>query len=145
MPNIRRKFCQARPKQRLISFLQTKCFICLDSPNHRPSKPLPCCNKYIHEDCLLGCLRFAGEDVRDRCPHCQTRLTTYHVSRPVSGPNQFCFKWTEYPPPPPPPPDPNWWLEYYRVPDDHPDPFPNYVLPPAPPTWHTFRHYYSEY
>ena len=93
--------------KRLEIYLTTKCFICLDTPNIHSSRPrLPCCGQNIHEDCLLGCLRFANQAVQDTCPHCRAILTPYHISDvniPL-GPNLFCFQWVTYPPPPPPPP-----------------------------------------
>ena len=58
MPKVRRKHRPDHGKVCLTSFLQTKCFICLDSPNKHPSRPLLCCCKYIHEECLLESLRF---------------------------------------------------------------------------------------
>ena len=118
MPKNRRKFRPTRAARRLSSFLRTKCFICLDSPQEQTPKPLPCCRKYVHEGCLLGCFRFAEHAVRDLCPHCRAPLLPYHVSNPSVplGPNTFCFEWVEYPPPPPPLSDPTWWLDYYGIP-----------------------------
>ena len=51
MPKGPRKHRPDRAKAGLTSFLQTKCFVCLDSPNEHPSRPLLCCRKYIHEEC----------------------------------------------------------------------------------------------
>ena len=58
MSKVRSKHRSERAiaKQRVLDFLKTKCFICLDTPNAHPSKPLPCCGKYLHEGCLLGCV-----------------------------------------------------------------------------------------
>ena len=67
MPKTSRKFRPSRATRRLSLFLRTKCFISLDSPQEQPSKPLPCFRKYIHEECLLGCFRFAEHAVRDLC------------------------------------------------------------------------------
>ena len=138
MPKVRRKHRPDRAKARLTSFLQTKCFVCLDSPNEHPSRPLLCCRKYIHEECLLECLCFANQVVGDSYPHCRAPIQRYHASSPnvPLGPNPFCFQRVHYPLPPPPPPDPDEWLEYFGIPlkpDD--DPFPRYVLPPSPPGW----------
>ena len=138
MPKVRRKHRPDRAKARLTSFLQTKCFVCLDSPNEHPSRPLLCCHKYIHEECLLECLRFANQAVGDSRRHGRAPIQPYHVSSPnvPLGPNPFCFRMVHYPPSPPTPPDPDEWLKYFGIPlepDD--DPFPRYVLPPAPPGW----------
>ena len=53
MPRTRRRFRPARARLRLHTFIQTKCFICLDSPGEYPSWKLPCCRRFIHEACLL--------------------------------------------------------------------------------------------
>ena len=144
-PKARRKPRPDRSSERLEIYLTTKCFCCLDTPNIHSSRPLPCCGQNIHEDCLLGCLRFANQAVQDTCPHCRATLTPYHISDvniPL-GPNLFCFHWLTCPPPPPPPLDPNKWFEYYGVPLEDDDPFPRYVLPQPPPGWHDFmRHQY---
>ena len=104
-----------------------------DSPNKHPSKPLLCCRKY-----KLESLHFANQAVGDSCPHCRAPIQPYHVSSlnvPL-GLNPFCFRRVHYLPPPQPPPNLDEWLEYFGIrqePDD--DPFPCYVLPPAPPGW----------
>ena len=94
MPKVRRKHRTDRAKARLTSFLQTKCFVCLDSPNEHPSRPLFCCRKYIHEKCLLECLRFANQAVGDSRRHCRAPIQPNHVSSPnvPLGPNRFCFR-----------------------------------------------------
>ena len=40
MPKVRRKHRPDRAKARLTSFLETNCFVCLDSPHEHPSQPL---------------------------------------------------------------------------------------------------------
>ena len=82
MPKVRRKHRPDRAKARLTSFLETKCFVCLDSPHEHPSRPLLCCRKDIHEECLLECLRFANQAVGDSCPHWRAPIQAYHVSSP---------------------------------------------------------------
>ena len=138
MPKVQRKHRPDHGKACLTSFLQTKCFICLDSPNKHPSRPLLCCRKYIHEECLLQSLRFANQAVGDSCLHCRVPIQPYHVSSsnvPL-GPNIFCFWRIHHLPPPPPPPNLDEWLEYLRIPQElNDDPFPHYVLPPARPGW----------
>ena len=123
MPKVRRKHRPDRAKARLTSFLQTKCFVCLDSRNEHPSRPLLCCHKHIHEKCLLESLRFANQVVGDSCPHCRAPIQPNPVSSPnvPLGPNPFCFRRVHYPPPPPPPPDRDEWLEYLGIPLDPDD------------------------
>ena len=107
MPLTRRRFRPERARLRLHTFLQPKCFICLDSPGEHPSRKLPCCRRFIHEACLLQCFRFAEGAVRDKCPHCRELLSPYHHTAAVIplGPYPFCFYRVKFPPPPPPPPD----------------------------------------
>ena len=102
MPKARWKHCPDRAKARSTSFLETKCFVCLDSPHKHPSRPLLCCREYIHEECLLECLRFANQAVGDSCPHCRAPIQAYHVLSPnvPLGPNPFCFRKVHYLPPP---------------------------------------------
>ena len=146
MPRTRRRFRPARARLRLHTFLQTKCFICLDSPGEYPSWKLPCCRRFIHEACLLRCFRFAEGVARDKCPHCRQRLSSYHHTAAVIplGPYPFCFYRVSFPPPPPPPPDPFWWVELQGLlldgygPDED-DLFPDYILPPPPAGWQAFR------
>ena len=92
-----------------------------------------CCRKY-----KLESLHFANQAVGDSCPHCQAPIQPYHVSSlnvPL-GLNPFCFQRVHYLPPPPPPPNLDEWLEYFGIPQEpDDDPFPRYVLPPAPPGW----------
>ena len=113
MPKIRRKHRPEHGKACLTSFLQTKCFICPDSPNKHSSRPLLCCQKYTHEEYLLESLRFANQAVGDSCPHCRAPIQPYHVLSPnvPLGPNPFCFWRVHYPPPPPPPP--GWMVRIF--------------------------------
>ena len=148
MPKTRRRFRTDRARERLRSFLEQKCLICLDAPSEHPSRMLPCCRKYIREECLLECLRYAEGAVRDSCPHCRALLTPYHFSAsniPL-GPNRFCFYRVHYPPPPPPPPDPYWWLELQGLTldgfEEDDDPFSRHVMPPPPAGWSTFRNHF---
>lgn len=118
MPKVRQKHRPALAQAHLTSFLQTKCFVCLDSPNEHPSRPLLCCCKCIHEECSTECLG-------DSCPHCWAPIQPYHVSSsnvPL-GLNPFCIQRVHYPPPPPPQPNPDKGLEYFGIPlepDDDP-------------------------
>lgn len=100
MPKVRRKHRPDRAKAHLTSFLETNCFVCLDSPHEHPSQPLLCCRKYIHEECLLECLHFANQAVGDSRPHCRAPIQAYHVSSPnvPLGLNPFCFRRVHYPP-----------------------------------------------
>ena len=95
MPKVRRRPRPRRNHSRMVKYLTEKCFICLDSPSKHPSKPLLCCSQYIHEDCLLGCLRCANQAVGETCPHCRCPIQPYHISSPniPLGPNPFCFEW----------------------------------------------------
>ena len=99
MPHRRKR--SERAREQLEKFLASKCLICY-TPQDTPSKPLPCCGYRIHEDCLLSCFRYAIGNLRDCCPHCQTKITPYNISQPAPrGSNLFCFESVNYPPPPP--------------------------------------------
>lgn len=140
MPRItrtRRRFRPARARDRLQRFLQSRCFICLHAPNDFPSKRLPCCGQYVHEDCLLQAFQYATPDMRDRCSHCRGLLTSYNHSEAVPvGPNLFCFDHVRYPPPPAPPSDPDWRFNYFGIPpEDSDDIFLNPPIPSPPPGW----------
>ena len=61
-----------RDKQRLQTFLQTKCLICY-TPGPVPSRRLPCCQVFMHESCLLKCFEHASTSKR-KCPHCRQEI-----------------------------------------------------------------------
>ena len=86
-----------RRAARLQSFLQTKCFICVDDPEAGiPSTMLPCCLKYAHETCLLECFTHAWRRMphyRPSCPHCRQLLVFYNKTenRPYVPAGSFAF------------------------------------------------------
>lgn len=61
-----------RDEQRLAAFLRTKCIICY-TPEVTPSREMPCCQRFIHEHCLLACFKHAIGGGH-RCPHCRGTL-----------------------------------------------------------------------
>ena len=138
MPGTRRRFRPERARNRLERFLQTKCFVCLDSPSEYPSKRLPCCSRFAHEECILNCLQYALGAMREKCPHCRSNLTLYNGSEDIPpGPNPYCFTRQQYPPPPAPPSH-DWLndLDYYGIPPDAlEERFLNPPIPPPPPGW----------
>ena len=116
-PRVR--YRPARARARLERFLQTRCFICLNSPSEHPSKRLPCCAQFIHEECLWSCFQYAKGELRDTCPHCRFLLTPYNSSEDIpNGTHPFRFDHVRYPPPPPPPSSNDWYFEYYGIPAD---------------------------
>lgn len=115
----RPRFCPHRSHSRMERFLQRCCFICMNAPEY-PSKRLPCCSQFIHEECLQRSLQYSSHtNVHDTCPHCQRFISSYNRSEDIPpGPYPFCFDFFHYPPPPPPPPSPDEYLDYFREPQD---------------------------
>lgn len=67
-PQKKKRCRRRRAMLRLEAFLQTKCSIC-HTPRETPSRPLPCCAKYVHEQCLVACLDYPGSQ-QQKCPCC---------------------------------------------------------------------------
>lgn len=67
-PQEKKRCRRRRAMLRLQAFLQTKCSIC-HTPRETPSRPLPCCAKYVHEQCLVVCLDYPGSQ-QQKCPCC---------------------------------------------------------------------------
>ena len=86
-----------RRAPRLQSFLQTKCFICVDDlVAGIPSTILPCCLMYAQETCLLECFTHAWRwmpNYRPSCPHCRQLLALYNKNenRPYVPAGSFAF------------------------------------------------------
>lgn len=66
-----------RDRERLETFLNTKCFVCI-TPGQIPSRRLSCCSKRVHEHCLLKCFRNDSR-VQPRCPHCRQDIYPVNV------------------------------------------------------------------
>ena len=116
----RPQFRPQRSRARLERFLERCCFICLNSPNEFPSKRLPCCSQFIHEECLLTSFQYSSRtDLHDTCPNCQRFLSSYNHSDDIPpGRYPFRFDFFRYPPPPPPPPSPEDYLEHFGISED---------------------------
>jgi len=67
-----------RMAAQLQSFLQTKCFTCVDDLGAGiPSTILPCCLTYAHETCLLECFTHAWRQM--------PKLSTLSTLSPTLG------------------------------------------------------------
>ena len=65
----RTRFRPQRSRSRLERFLQRCCFICMNAPNEYPSKRLPCCSQFIHEECLLRSFQYSSRtNLHYTCP-----------------------------------------------------------------------------
>ena len=145
----RRRYRPQRSRSRLERFLQRCCFICINAPSEYPSKRLPCCSQFIHEECLLRSFQYSSRtNLHDTCPHCRRFLSAYNRSEDIPhGPYPFCFDFFHYPPPPPPPPLHDDYLEYFGIPEDSdflsPSASDNLFLNPSVPSppsgWMEFR------
>ena len=145
----RRRYRPQRSRSRLERFLQRCCFICINAPSEYPSKSLPCCSQFIHEECLLRSFQYSSRtNLHDTCPHCRRFISAYSRSEYIPhGPYPFCFDFFHYPPPPPPPPSHDDYLEYFGIPEDSdflsPSDSDNLFLNPSVPSppsgWVEFR------
>ena len=51
--------------------LSDECTICLDDLNEKKVRHVLCCNKYVHEKCLVSWLK---RDREERCPCCNQHV-----------------------------------------------------------------------
>lgn len=151
----RPRFRPLRSRARLERFLQRCCFICLNSPSEYPSKRLPCCFQFIHEECLLTSFQYSSRtNLHDTCPHFRNFISSYNHSDDIPhGSYPFRFDFFSYPPPsappprPPPPPSHDDYLDYFGILQDNAFLSPAdsdrlFLDPPAPSPpagWAEFR------
>lgn len=121
----RPRFRPLRARARMEQFLQRCCFICMNAPNEYPSKRLPCCSQFIHEECLLKSFQYSSRtNSHDTCPHCRRFISSYNRSEEVPpGPYPFCSAFFHYPPPPPPPPSPDEYFDHFGISQDNNFPY----------------------
>ena len=145
----RPRFRPRRSRSRLERFLQRCCFICMNAPNEYPSKTLPCCSQFIHEECLLRSFQYSSRtNLHDTCPRCRRFISSYNHSEDIPpGLYPFRFDFFHYPPPPPLPPSSDDYFDYFGIPQDSDFRylsdsnrlFLNPPVPSPPAAWVAFR------
>lgn len=136
---------RCRPRFVPYVLLQRCCFICLNSPSEYPSKRLPCCFQFIHEECLLASFQYSlRTSLHDTCPHCRRFISSYNHSDDIPhGSYPFRFDFFSYPPPP----SHDDYFDYFGIPQDNFFPSPTdfdrlFLDPPTPSPpagWAEFR------
>ena len=148
----RPRFRPHSSRSHMERFLQRCCFICMNALNEYPSKRLPCCSQFIHEECLrrsCSTLHVLTYTIHALTVEGSFHLTTVQKTFLMVYP--FCFDFFHYPPPLPPPlpppPSHDDYLEYFGIsddsdflpPSDYDNLFLNPSVPPPPSGWLEFR------
>lgn len=64
-----------------MKHLETRCYICYDKTNEK-SRPMPCCNNYLHESCLSKAFYNTYKLLDYKCPFCRTTVQPYNNDEP---------------------------------------------------------------